>query len=65
MNKTLKLVVGGAAVLYLMNLTFGVVEVLPDNMPLVGNLDEGAVAIVADEFLLNGAIRKLISKNQA
>ena len=62
-SKTIKLVIGAAAGLYLLNMTFGIVEVLPDNMPLVGNIDEGVAAVVADEFLLGGAIRKLLSKN--
>jgi hypothetical protein len=32
--------------IYLLNPTFGVLELIPDNMPLVGNLDEGAAAIL-------------------
>ncbi len=31
--------------IYLLNPTFGVFELIPDNLPLVGNLDEGAAAI--------------------
>jgi hypothetical protein len=40
--------VGGAfCVLYLLNPGFGIVEVLQDNIPIVGNLDEaGATAFL-------------------
>lgn len=35
------------AVIYLLNPTAGILELLPDNLPVVGNLDEaGAVAII-------------------
>lgn len=35
------------AAIYLINPTAGVIELLPDNLPLVGNLDEaGAVTIL-------------------
>lgn len=34
------------SLLYLLNLGVGIVEILPDNLPIVGNLDEaGATAI--------------------
>lgn len=32
--------------IYLLNPTFGLLELIPDNIPLVGNLDEGAAAIL-------------------
>ena len=32
--------------IYLLNPTFGILELIPDNMPIVGNLDEGAAAIL-------------------
>lgn len=32
------------ALLYLINPTLGVFEFLPDNLPLIGNLDDGAAA---------------------
>jgi hypothetical protein len=35
-----------AGVLYLINPGLGVFELLPDNLPLVGNLDEAAAAFV-------------------
>lgn len=39
--------VGAIALLYLVNPTAGFLEFIPDNLPLVGNLDEvGATAIL-------------------
>lgn len=39
--------IGMIALLYLVNPTGGIVELLPDNLPLLGNLDEaGATAIL-------------------
>lgn len=31
---------------YLLNPTAGLVELIPDNLPIVGNLDEGAAALL-------------------
>ena len=31
---------------YILNPTFGVFEFIPDNLPLVGNLDEGAAFLL-------------------
>jgi hypothetical protein len=36
----------GAGVLYLINPGLGVFELLPDNLPIVGNLDEAAAVFV-------------------
>lgn len=33
-------------VIYLLNPTAGVIELIPDNLPLVGNLDEAAAALL-------------------
>jgi len=33
------------SLVYLLNPTFGIFEIIPDNLPLIGNLDEGAAAI--------------------
>ncbi|MBX3013617.1 MAG: DUF1232 domain-containing protein [Caldilineaceae bacterium] len=33
-------IVGGLCLLYLVNPTLGVFELIPDNLPLIGNLDE-------------------------
>jgi len=35
--------IGGA---YLLNPTMGILELLPDNLPIVGNLDEGAAMMM-------------------
>lgn len=32
--------------LYILNPTLGVIELLPDNLPLIGNLDEGAAYLL-------------------
>jgi len=42
MKKVLVLGVGFLAALYILNPTAGVFELIPDNLPLVGNLDEAA-----------------------
>ncbi len=34
------------AIIYLINPTFGLFEFLPDNLPLVGNLDEGLATTI-------------------
>jgi len=34
------------ALLYLMNPTAGIFELLPDNIPFIGNVDEGLAAYV-------------------
>ena len=33
------------SLIYLINPTWGVFEILPDNLPWIGNIDEGAAAI--------------------
>lgn len=47
---------GIVGVAYLLNPTAGILELIPDNLPLVGNLDEGAAA-----FLVWNAIQKIRS----
>ena len=37
---------GVISFLYLLNVGVGVIELIPDNIPLIGNLDEGAAAIL-------------------
>ncbi len=44
-------------VVYLLNPTAGVVELIPDNLPLVGNIDEAAAAL----FVWQGISRFLQS----
>ncbi len=39
--------IGVIALLYLLNIGMGLIEIIPDNIPFVGNLDEaGAVALL-------------------
>lgn len=52
MKDLLVALAGVLAFLYLMNPTFGVFELLPDNIPLVGNIDEATATMV-----LLGALR--------
>lgn len=35
-----------ASVLYLLNLDFGVIEALPDNIPFLGNVDEAGMTLL-------------------
>ncbi|MCB9171142.1 MAG: DUF1232 domain-containing protein [Flavobacteriales bacterium] len=46
MKKLLVALAGILAFLYLMNPTLGIFELLPDNIPLVGNLDEATATMV-------------------
>ena len=40
----LKYLLSFVGILYLLNPTAGLIELIPDNLPLVGNLDEAAAA---------------------
>lgn len=42
MKKVLVILLGCLALLYIMNPGAGLFELIPDNLPLVGNLDEAA-----------------------
>ncbi|MCC5945848.1 MAG: DUF1232 domain-containing protein [Bernardetiaceae bacterium] len=46
LQKVVWLVIGLISFLYLLNPTFGFLELIPDNIPIIGNLDEGAAAIL-------------------
>ena len=47
LKETVIILLAAIAVIYLLNPTAGVFELIPDNIPLVGNLDEaGAVTII-------------------
>ena len=37
---------GAVGFVYLLNPSAGLLELIPDNLPLVGNLDEGAAALL-------------------
>lgn len=47
-------ITGLIGLVYLLNPTLGVLELIPDNLPVIGNLDEGAAAV-----LLWNAIQQL------
>lgn len=38
----MNILIAGVCVLYLINPTAGILEFIPDNLPLIGNLDEAA-----------------------
>lgn len=42
MKKIVVICLGLLSVIYLLNPTAGVFEILPDNLPFIGNLDEAA-----------------------
>ena len=44
MKKVLVGIIGGLSALYLVNPGFGVFQFIPDNIPFLGNLDEGVAA---------------------
>lgn len=46
MKKFLVAIIGGLSGLYLLNPGFGVFELIPDNVPFVGNLDEATAAFL-------------------
>lgn len=47
LKKLMVIVLGIIATLYLLNPTAGVFELIPDNLPIIGNLDEaGAVVLL-------------------
>ena len=52
MKNLLVALLGMLAFIYLINPTFGVFEFLPDNLPMVGNIDEATATMV-----LLGALR--------
>lgn len=37
---------GLIGLIYLLNPTAGLIELIPDNLPLIGNLDEGVAALL-------------------
>ena len=40
------IICGLLAVIYLINPTAGIIELIPDNIPLIGNLDEAGATIL-------------------
>lgn len=45
-------------VVYILNPTFGILELIPDNLPIIGNLDEG----VAVMLILAGIVEAVEGK---
>ena len=52
MRKLIALLGGLLGLLYILNPTAGLIEFIPDNLPLIGNLDEAAAV-----FLILGCLR--------
>ncbi len=44
--KWLVYLLGAIGVVYLINPTAGLIELLPDNLPFIGNLDEGVATLL-------------------
>lgn len=42
MKKIVVFIIGLLSVIYILNPTAGIFEIIPDNLPMVGNLDEAA-----------------------
>jgi hypothetical protein len=51
MKKLLIHVIGLISLLYLLNIGIGVIELIPDNIPIVGNLDEATATILLINYL--------------
>jgi len=51
--------------IYLLNPSAGLIEIIPDNIPLVGNLDEGVAAVLVWEGIKQlRTLRKKRSSNR-
>ncbi|MEM7034151.1 MAG: hypothetical protein AAF629_31710 [Chloroflexota bacterium] len=37
---------GLVGLIYILNPTWGIIELIPDNLPFVGNIDEGVAAVL-------------------
>jgi len=46
MNKILAILGALISVLYIVNPTAGIIELIPDNLPFIGNLDEAAATVL-------------------
>lgn len=46
MKKVLMALLGLLCAIYLLNPTWGVFEIIPDNIPFIGNIDEASVTLV-------------------
>lgn len=62
-SPVVSVILGALCLVYLLNPTAGVVELIPDNLPIVGNLDEGAVGMILLQMLYN--LRGYVSGKRA
>lgn len=46
MKKFIVACLGLISLLYLLNIGVGIIEIIPDNIPFIGNLDEGSAAVL-------------------
>lgn len=55
------------SMLYLLNPTAGLIEIIPDNIPFIGNLDEGVAAVLVWEGInqLRNAIKNRPTKRSS
>lgn len=51
MKKLFIHLIGLTSLLYLLNIGVGVIELIPDNFPLVGNLDEATATLLLINYL--------------
>ena len=58
-KKTLAIIGSIASLIYIINPTFGVYELIPDNLPFVGNIDEATATAI-----LIWGVRVLFSKEE-
>lgn len=58
--KWLVYLISAFGLVYLLNPTLGVFELIPDNLPLVGNVDEGVAAML----MLSGVVEALEGRRQ-
>ena len=63
------LLLGAISALYLLNFGVGIVEFIPDNFPLIGNLDEATATFLLLNCLAYfgvniGPLRKLLPKEK-
>jgi hypothetical protein len=63
-HKILWLIIGAISAVYLANLGAGVLELGPDNLPLIGNIDEFIVSIILMKSLAELGLNKLFQKKE-
>jgi hypothetical protein len=56
------MVLGIICLIYLLNPTAGVIELIPDNLPFVGNLDEGLAGMGLLQALYNLRLLKYVGR---